>query len=337
MEGCSGLRLFQASRPTILAARPAPRNPWNSRKLVLIPRSQMKLNPAWRRILSRLKEASLDARIRRDRHFARPFYHGVWRQFSQRPEIARTQRVHGAQRHSGWLAAAHFRCFIPGVCKRHRLRLDPDSGSKSLAARARSKSDDRSGTNLRGVHCDWRPAARSLVDVVDRKTDLLRLLLAAQSGLRQALLARCAVRFCNAVLVIGAYRGFPRILFRNPRSLGCRRVQIRTTFWDHFFHGRFLRRVFVSRIYAIDVEFGDRLLARGNRFIDTFWCGPSAESWRGVVRRADGRVVRDTRGIRLESHWQYLVPHRNACRVGLGRNVLLFHPRQRFSGARTST
>src|ERR1700723_3485106 len=259
----------------------------------------MKLNPILPRILSRPQEASLDARIWRDRNSARPLYHGARRRFGQLPAIAHTQRVHGTQRHSGRLAVAHFRCFVLGVCERHWLRLDPNPGCKSLAARARSKNHDRARTDIRGMHRDWRPTSCGLGDVVDRKTDFLRLLLAAKSGLRETLLARCAVRFCNAVLVTGADRGLPRILFRNPGSHGRRRVQVRAAFWNHFFYGRFVRRVFVSWIYAIDVDFGHRLLARGDCSIDTFRCGPPAEPWRGLVRRANGRVVRGTRGRSL--------------------------------------
>src|SRR3984957_20807265 len=164
----------------------------------------MKLNPTLPRILSRLKEASLDARIWRERHFSRPFYDGARRRFDQRPAIACARRVHGTQRHSGRLAVAHFRCFVLGVCERHWLRLDPNPGCKSLAARPRSKNHDRARTDIRGMHRDWRPTSCGLGDVVDRKTDFRRLLLAAKSGLRQTLLARCAVRFCNAVLVTGA-------------------------------------------------------------------------------------------------------------------------------------
>src|SRR5579875_1593084 len=88
-----------------------------------------------------------------------------------------------------------------------------------------------------------------------------------------------------------------------------------------------IRRILLSRLFAIDPATGCRILACRSHPRRCIWGASPRKPRRGRIRSGHGRLLRAAGRIHAAAHGNHLVRHRRACAMGLGRDLLLFRPR----------
>src|SRR5712692_8324586 len=110
---------------------------------------------------------------------------------------------------------------------------------------------------------------------------------------------------------------------------------VRSRVGDCVPHGGILRRVSVSWLPPVHLDYGHRVLAIGSPTFYCFWLRSSRQSRGKLDGRSDGRAVRVISLFYTATNGQLVVRVRSARQFCVRRNIHLLSPEQRVSLLRT--